>query len=155
SAAHKLRERLGPTHLRAAPPRGILARMWCLLNRDVPADDPACSEARRRVLARLDEYAALIIAPLNLRPTAATLLSADDERVEVRISTPGAHVLLVIAPEGDLAAEVFFLRMLAGKFLPVPRLIAHDLACTLVPFTYAIESYAGGAPLDRLDDGPL
>jgi Phosphotransferase enzyme family len=129
--------------------------MWSQLNRYVPADDPACSDAHRRILARLSEYTALIVAPLNLRPTAAALLAADDERIEVRISTPGAHVVLTIAPEGDLAAEVFFLRMLAGKLLPVPRLIAHDLSCTLVPFTYTIESYAGGVPLDRLDDGPL
>jgi hypothetical protein len=129
--------------------------MWSLLNREVPADDPTCSDARRRVHARLGEYTALIVAPLNLRPTAATLLAADDERIEVRVSTPSAHIVLVLAPDGDLAAEIFFLRMLAEKFLPVPRLIAYDLACTLVPFTYAIESYAGGAPLDRLDNGPL
>jgi len=129
--------------------------MWSQLNRHVPADDPACSDARRRILARLGEYAALIVAPLNLRPSGATLLATSDERIEVRVSTPGAHVVLVIAPDGDLAAEVFFLRMLAGKFLPVPRLIAHDLTCTLAPFTYAIESFAGGAPLDLLDDGPL
>jgi hypothetical protein len=129
--------------------------MWSQLNRHVPADDAACSDARRRILARLGEYTALIVAPLNMRPTAATLLTSDDERIEVRVSTPSAHIVLAIAPDGDLAAEVFFLRTLAGKFLPVPRLVGHDLACTLVPFTYAIESYAGGAPLDRLDDGPL
>ncbi len=129
--------------------------MWSALNCEVPADDLTCSDARRRIQARLGEYAALIVAPLNLRPTSATLLVADDERIEVRVSTPGAHIVLVIAPGGDLAAEIFFLRMLAEKFLPVPRLIAHDLACTLVPFTYAIESYAGGVPLDRLENGPL
>jgi hypothetical protein len=129
--------------------------MWSLLNREVPVDDLTCSDARRRIHARLGEYTALIVAPLNLRPTAAAVLAVDDERIEVRVSTPGAHIVLVIAPDGDLAAEVFFLRMLAEKFVPVPRLIAHDLACTLVPFTYAIESYAGGAPLDRLDDSPL
>ena len=129
--------------------------MWSALNCEVPADDLTCSDARRRIQARLGEYAALIVAPLNLRPTAATLLAADDERIEVRVSTPGANIVLVIAPDGDLAPEIFFLRMLAEKFLPVPRLIAHDLACTLVPFTYAIESYAGGAMLDRLDNGPL
>src|SRR5262245_25621913 len=129
--------------------------MWSLLNREVPADDPHCSDARRRIQARLGEYAALIVAPLNLRPTAAMLLAASDERIEVRVSTPGAHIVLAIAPDGDMAAEVFFLRMLADKFLPVPRLIAHDLACTLAPFTYTIESYAGGMPLDRLDDGQI
>jgi hypothetical protein len=130
--------------------------MWSHLSRpDSAPDEPACSDARRRVLGRLGEYAALIVAPLNMRPTAAALLFDSDERVEVRISTPGAHVVLAIAPDGDLAAEVFFLRMLAGKLLPVPRLIAHDLACTLVPFTYALESYAGGVRLDSLADGPL
>jgi hypothetical protein len=129
--------------------------MWSQLNRHVPADDPTCSDARRRILARLGEYTALIVAPLNMRPTATTLLAADDARIEVRVSTPSAHIVLAIAPEGDLAAEVLFLRMTATKLLPIPRLIAHDLACTLVPFTYAIESYAGGAPLDRLEDGPL
>ncbi len=130
--------------------------MWDHLNRhDIPADDPAYSDARRRILGRLGEYAALIVAPLNLRPTGATLLAEDDERIEVRISSPGSHIVLAIAPDGDLAAEVFFLRALAGKQLPAPRLIAYDLACTLVPFTYALEGYTGGAPLDRLPDGPL
>jgi Phosphotransferase enzyme family len=149
--------------LRSWSPHGILAYMWSQLNRDVPADDSHCSDAQRRVLARLGDYAALIVARLNLRPTAVALLAADDARIEVRVSTPGAHITLVIAPDpnarleegGDLAAEVFFLRMLAGKLLPVPHLIAHDLSCALVPFTYALESYRGGAPLDRLDDSPL
>jgi len=130
--------------------------MWSHLSRpDIAPDDPAYSDARRRLLGRLGEYAALIVAPLNMRPTGVALLRDDDARIEVRISTPGAHVVLAIAPEGDLAAEVFFLRMLAGKRLPVPHLIAHDLASTLVPFTYVLHSYAGGAPLDQLEDGPL
>jgi hypothetical protein len=130
--------------------------MWSHLSRpDIAPDDPAYSDARRRLLGRLGEYAALIVAPLNMRPTGAALLRDDGERVEVRVSTAGAHVVLAIAPDGDLAAEVFFLRMLAGKLLPVPRLIAHDLACTLVPFTYALESYSGGVPLESLADGPL
>ena len=130
--------------------------MWSQLNRsDIPADDPAYSDARRRLLSRLGDYAALIVAPLNLRPTAAALLAEDAERIEVRISTPGSHVVLAIAPDDDMAAEAFFLRALADKHLPLPRLIAHDLACALVPFTYVIEGYVGGSPLDRLEDGPL
>jgi hypothetical protein len=91
---------------------------------------------------------------MNLRPTRAVLLHADDARVEVRVSTPATHVVLVIAAEGDLAAEVFWLRALAASNLPIPRLIAHDLSCGVVPFTYAVESYVGGAPLDRLADEP-
>src|SRR5690349_18489348 len=116
-------------------------------------DASAAGAARRRILGRLGEYAAEIVGPLNLRPTAATLLAEGDERVELRISTASSYVVLVIAPEGDLAAEVAFLRALAGANLPVPRLIAHDLSCARVPFTYALESYAGGGPLDRLGDG--
>lgn len=127
--------------------------MWSSLNRP-ELDDPCASEARRRLLARLGDYAALIVGPLNMRPRAATLHAADDARVEVRVSTAARHILLVIAPEGDLAAEVYWLRALAAANLPIPQLIAHDLSCGVVPFTYAIESYAGGAPLDWLEDGP-
>ena len=128
--------------------------MWSALSRHIDADDPACSDARRRLLARLGEYAELIVRPLNLRPTGAALLSACDERVEVRVSTPLRHVVLVLAPEGDLAAEIFWLRALASSNLPIPQLIAHDLSCALIPFTYAIVTYVGGVTLDRLEDGP-
>ncbi len=130
--------------------------MWSQLNRyDIPDDNPNYSDARRRILGRLGDYAALIVAPLNMRPTAATLLAENAERIEVRVSTAGSHIVLAITPDGEMAAEAFFLRTLADKHLPLPRLIAHDLACTLVPFTYAIEGYIGGIPLDRLEEGPL
>jgi len=128
--------------------------MWNHLSRpDIDPEDTAYSDARRRTLARLGEYAALVIDPLNLRPTAAALHRDDNLRIEVRVSTPSSHIILAIAPEGDLAPEVYWLRALAASNLPIPRLIAHDLSCTTVPFSYAIESYAGGAPLDRLETG--
>jgi hypothetical protein len=129
--------------------------MWDTLSRpDIASDAPSYSDARRRVLGRLGEYAALAIGPLNLRPTAAALLREDPERVEVRVSTPSSHVVLVIAIDGDLTPEVFWLRALAAANLPIPRLIAHDLSLTTLPFAYALESYAGGSPLDSLEDGP-
>jgi hypothetical protein len=129
--------------------------MWNALSQpDIAPDDLSYSDTRRRVLGRLGEYAALAIGPLNLRPTAATLLREDAERVEVRVSTPSSHVVLVIATDGDLAPEVFWLRALAASNLPIPRLIAHDLSFTTLPFSYAIQSYIGGSPLDRLEDGP-
>lgn len=120
-----------------------------------PDGDPPADVALRRVLGRLGAYTALIVGPLNLRPTAAALLAYDDQRVEVRVSTPASHIVLVIAPDGDLSGEVFFLRTLAGANLPIPRLIGHDLSRASVPFSYAIESHAGGSPLDRLDDPAL
>jgi hypothetical protein len=129
--------------------------MWNTLSRhDIAPDDLSYSDARRRVLGRLGEYASLAIGPLNLRPTAAALLREDPERVDVRISTPSRHVVLVIAIDGDLAPEVFWLRALAAANLPIARLIAHDLSLTTLPFAYMLESYAGGSPLDRLEDGP-
>jgi len=129
--------------------------MWSVLNRpDIDPDDPSYSDVRRRVLGRLGEYASLAIGPLNLRPTAATLLREDDQRVELRVSTPSSHVMLVIATDGDLAPEVFWLRALAASNLPIPRLIAHDLSLATLPFAYALESYIGGSPLDWLEDGP-
>ena len=129
--------------------------MWSALNRpDIDPDDPAYSDVRRRVLGRLGEYASLAISPLNMRPTGAVLMREDDQRVELRVSTPSSHVVLVIATDGDLAPEVFWLRALAAANLPIPQLIAHDLSLTTLPFAYALESYAGGSPLDRLEDGP-
>ena len=128
--------------------------MWSALSSYVDPEDLTCSDARRRLLARLGEYAELIVRPLNLRPSGATLLSARDERVEVRISTPLRHVVLALAPEGDLAGEIFWLRSLAASSLPIPQLIAYDLSCAQIPFTYAIVTYVGGLPLDRLEDGP-
>jgi aminoglycoside phosphotransferase (APT) family kinase protein len=129
--------------------------MWSSLNRlDIDPDDPSYSDVRRRVLGRLGEYASLAIGPLNLRPTAATLLREDNQRVELRVSTPSSHVVLVIAADGDLMPEVFWLRALAASNLPIPRLITHDLSLTTLPFAYALESYIGGSPLDWLEDGP-
>jgi hypothetical protein len=129
--------------------------MWSALSRhDIDPDDVSYSDVRRRVLGRLGEYAELAIGPLNLRPTAAALLREDDQRVELRVSTPSSHVVLIIATDGDLGPEVFWLRALAASNLPIPRLIAHDLSLARLPFAYALESYVGGAPLDWLEDGP-
>src|SRR4029079_6217078 len=129
--------------------------MWSALNRlDIDPDDPSYSDVRRRVLGRLGEYASLVSGPVNLRPTTAALLREDDQRVDLRVSTPSSHVVLVIATDGDLTPEVFWLRALDATNLPIPRLIAHDLSLTTLPFAYALESYIGGSPLDWLEDGP-
>jgi hypothetical protein len=104
------------------------------------------------MLSRLGEYAALIIAPLNMRPTGATLVHAAFDRVEVRVSSAGNHVLLVLAAEADLAGEVFFLRSLAQQRLPAPRLIAHDLSCGLVPHAWMVLGHVSGVPLNSVGD---
>ncbi|MEN9933730.1 MAG: hypothetical protein RLZZ387_309 [Chloroflexota bacterium] len=117
--------------------------------------DEAGGGARGRVLSRLGEYVGQIVGPLNMRPTGAALVLADDERVEARVSTAGRHVLVAIAVEGDLAGEVFFLRSLALKHLPAPRLIAHDLTCGQVPFSWVVLSHVAGAPLSAVADGAL
>lgn len=141
-------------HLQAAPARAILCRMWENLNQIADPEDLSISDARRSILARLGDYAALVIGPLNLRPRTATLHTSTNDRIEVRVSTVSSHILLVIAPVGDLAAEAYWLRALAAANLPIPRLLAHDLGCTLVPFSYTIESYTSGAPLDWVADAP-
>jgi hypothetical protein len=123
--------------------------MWHHLSQtDLPRDDPFISEALRRLMARLGEFTEMLAGPLKIRPTGATLLSFDSERVEVRISASDTSVILVIAPEGDLAPELFFLRSLAQRNLPARRVIECDLSRTLVPFTYVIESHVGGSLLD-------
>jgi aminoglycoside phosphotransferase (APT) family kinase protein len=120
-----------------------------------PDDGDEAGASRRRVLGRLGQYAALVTTPLNMRPTSATLHSLTADRVEVRISTAGAHIVLAIALEGDFAAEIFFVRALAMKHLPAPRLITYDLSSASVPFAYAIFGYVSGFPLSRLDNPAL
>jgi|HigsolmetaAR202D_1030399.scaffolds.fasta_scaffold13957_4 aminoglycoside phosphotransferase (APT) family kinase protein len=129
--------------------------MWSHLNYyDIDENDETFSDARRRILARLGDFAALIIGPLNLRPKAAVLQLNTPERIEVRVSTPLNHIILAIEPDGDLASEVFFLRAIAPKHLPVPHLIGHDLSMTFVPFSYLLHNYISGTPLSKLEDGP-
>jgi aminoglycoside phosphotransferase (APT) family kinase protein len=117
--------------------------------------DEAGGGARGRVLSRLGEYAGAIVGPLNMRATGAALVAADAERVEVRVSSAGSHVLVALAAEGDMAGEVFFLRALAQKHLPAPRLIAHDLSCGRVPFPWLVLGHVAGAPLAAIGDPAL
>lgn len=138
-----------------------LERVFAHLNRGELAVErelePSEAEdgAAQRLLSRLGEYAALAVRPLNMRPTSAALLSEEPGRVEVRVSTPGRHIVLVLATQGDLAAEVCFLRSMALKNLPAPRLIAYDLSAGRLPCTYALLSHVAGVPLDRVDDQTL
>lgn len=117
---------------------------------DIAPDDERYSDAWRRVLTRLGEYTALIVQGLNMRPTGVSLLERSARYVLVRISTPEQHVVLRIAPEGDLASEFYFSRTMHLHHLPAPRVIQHDLSAAALPFTYTIESYIGGTTLDRL-----
>lgn len=130
--------------------------MWSHLNQpDIPADDPAYSDAVRRALARLGEYAAIIVRPLNMRPVAASILSADHGRIELRVTSNSSHIVIVIGPDSDLAGEIFWLRTMATRNLAAHRLIAHDQTGTYVPFSYAIVSFLGGGPLANTSDPSL
>lgn len=129
--------------------------MWAHLNLYLDPEDPAYSDPLRRVMAHLGDYAASIVEPLKVRPTDVTLVCATNQRVEVRLTTATHHLLLVIAPEADLAHEVFFLRSLATCDLPAPRLITYDLSCASAPFTYAIETCPAGLTLDRINNVAL
>lgn len=126
------------------------------LNRyDITPDDERYSDAWRRVLARLGDYTALIVQALNMRPSGIGVLAQTRDHVLVRISTPGEHYVLRMAPEGHLAREVYFGRALAAQQLPATRIIFHDLSCTLVPFNYTLESYIGGTMASQLDQPHL
>ncbi len=125
------------------------------LNHYVPPVSEGMSDAWRRLLAHLGEYTALVVRALNLRPTAVTLHGQTEQHLLVRISTPDEHLILRIAPEDDLAAHVFFLRMMSAQNLPAARLIQRDLSCTLVPFAYTLETFMPGVPAAALGEPHL
>jgi aminoglycoside phosphotransferase (APT) family kinase protein len=115
---------------------------------DIAPDDARYPEAWRRVLPRLGEYVELIARKLNLRPLAVNLLVETPDSLVLAVKLPGDQVALKLAPGGDLAGEVFFLRALAGRHAPVPRLIHADLECSLVPCPFVLMTYIGGVGVD-------
>ena len=144
----------------AASPKSLMTDIFQHLNRSdtwlgLDEGEGAGDLPRQRVLAQLGDYIAAIIKPLNMRPRTTTLLYDSPQRIEVRVSTDEIHVLVVIAPEGDLAGELFFMRMLSGRHLPIPRLITADLSCGFIPFSYIVQGHIAGVPLATVDDSAL
>lgn len=128
---------------------------YTCLNHAIPQAEEGMSDAWQRLLARLGDYTALVVHALNLRPTAVTIYAQTDQHILVRISLPSEHLILRIAPEDDLAAHVFFLRMMNAHRLPSARLIQRDLSCTLLPFAYTLETFVPGVPASLLREPHL
>ncbi len=122
------------------------------LSRHLPAEDSGYSDAWRRVWARLDEYVELVLRTLNIRPDAVTLLEETRHHILVRISSPLEHVVLRLAPEGELAGEVYFGRAMTAAQLPAVRIIEYDLSSTTLPCHYTVESYAAGSRASRVNE---
>jgi Ser/Thr protein kinase RdoA (MazF antagonist) len=120
------------------------------LNHHIPPVTEGVSDAWLRAMGRLGDYTALVVRALNLRPEAASFHAQTEQHLLVRLSTPGEHLILRVAPEDDLGAYVFFVRTLSGQHLPSPRLIQRDLSRTLVPFAYTVESFVPGVPATAL-----
>jgi Ser/Thr protein kinase RdoA (MazF antagonist) len=125
------------------------------LNHHIPPVSEGVSDAWLRAMGRLGDYTGLVVRALNLRPTAVSLYAQTSQHLMVRLSTPGEHLILRIAPEDDLAAHVFFLRTMSGQQVPSARLIQRDLSRTLVPFAYTVESFVPGVPATALREGAL
>lgn len=125
------------------------------LNHYLPPVSEGVSDAWRRAMGRLGDYTFLVVRTANLRPEAAVLYDQTEQHLLVRLSTPGEHLILRVAPEDDLAAHVFFTRTLSGQQLPSTRIIQRDLSRTLVPFAYTLEAFVPGVPAASLKESHL
>jgi Ser/Thr protein kinase RdoA (MazF antagonist) len=125
------------------------------LNHYVPPVAEGVSDAWQRAMGRLGDYTALVVRAANLRPEAAVLYAQTDKHLLVRLSLPGEHLILRVAPEDDLAAHVCFTRTMSGQHLPSPRIIQRDLSRTMVPFAYTLESFVPGQPATALGEPHL
>lgn len=114
------------------------------LNHYLPPVAEGVSDAWRRAMSRLGDYTSLVVRAANLRPEAASFYGQTEQHLLVRLSTPGEHLILRVAPEDDMAAHVFFTRTLSGQQLPSTRIIQRDLSRTLVPFAYTLEAFVPG-----------
>ena len=120
------------------------------LNHHIPPVTEGLSDAWLRAMGRLGDYTALVVRALNLRPQAVSFYMQTEQHLLVRLSTPGEHLILRVAPEDDLGAHVCFVRTMNGQQLPSPRLIQRDLSRTMVPFAYTVESFVPGVPATAL-----
>ncbi len=125
------------------------------LNITTIGEDSGYSDAWRRVLNRLGDYTTIIVRALNIRPSAVSFVGQTAAHVLVRISTPGTHLLLRIAPEGDVAGDVYFARTMAAQQLPAARLVHADLSRLLAPFTYLLEGHVCGVSAAEIRDPHL
>lgn len=125
------------------------------LNHYLPPVAEGVSDSWRRAMGRLGDYTSLVVRAANLRPEAVVLFGQTEQHLLVRISTPGEHLILRIAPEDDLAAHVFFARTMSGQQLPAARIIQRDLSRTLVPFAYTLEAFVPGVPASELREPHL
>jgi hypothetical protein len=125
------------------------------LNHQIKPVGAAMNDAWQRVLGRLGDYTALVVGAANLRPSAVTFYAQTEQFVLVRILVAGEYLILRIAPEEDMAAYVFFVRVMSGQKLPSVRIIQRDLSRTRVPFAYTIESFVPGLPATTLSDEAL
>jgi len=122
------------------------------LSRQLPEEESGYSDAWRRVWARLDEYVEVVVRELNMRPEGVTLLDESQRHILVRISSPLEHVVLRLAPECELAGEVYFGRAMTAAQLPAVRIIQYDLSSATLPCHYTIESYAAGSRASRVSE---
>ncbi|MEI7769330.1 MAG: phosphotransferase [Chloroflexales bacterium] len=120
-----------------------------------PSSEEGLSNAWHRSLGRLGDYTAIVVRSLNLRPITVSLYAQTAEHILVRLSMPGEHMILRVAPEDDLSAYVYMMRAMAGHNLPAPQIIQRDLSRALVPFAFTLESYVPGITADQLPEGPL
>lgn len=127
------------------------------LNQNIPANDTNYSDSWRRVLNRLGEYTANIVQSLKMYPSKVELLDHTKRHILVRIHMPEEYVVLRIAPDEDLAREVYFGRKMVKQQLPAARILHYDLARSKLPFSYTLESYTGKISGDQIEqhDGVL
>lgn len=109
------------------------------------------NDAWSRVLSRLGEYTGMIMRALNMRPAEVSLLAQTHAHILVRVSSPGEHLVLRIAPEGHLIREVFFGRTMAQHHLPAAPIVYADLKRSVVPFDYTLERYICGVGAHQID----
>ncbi len=121
----------------------------------IDTDGAGYPDAWKRTLMHLGDYVALIVRALNMRPTRVALAEQTARYALVRISMPSEHLVLRVAPEADLANEVYFGRMMLTHQLPAARIIQRDVTRTLVPFAYTLERYVCGVGADTLVEAHL
>lgn len=82
----------------------------------------------------------------------AYALTLDDERTVVLKAAPSNDKRLMRCERNKMSTEVAALKLVQEKDVPVPRVLAYDPGCSLVPAQYFIMEYVAGRPLNEMKD---
>ncbi len=116
-------------------------------NLDIRRAKPGFSEAYYRLFESLDTLVPVILQRHNMGEAEQFQLLDGETNAVISFTTPQNAFVLKLAPNDDLATEVYWYEKVQRAQLASVALVAHDLTKTHVPYMYIIMMHSSGYDL--------